>query len=131
MALSPEQRQKQQQRIEDCRELYLRHGGEDHEQIERDMRAMGHTDFHRRSLYRRFERGSSEAGWIERFGWERLVRDAATSGGSAAMMSGKASPFRARDNNDPEATPPDLLDGGEAPRSFSDIDGKAEPYRSS
>ena len=47
------------------------------------------------------------------------------------MMSGKASPFRARDNNDPEATPPDLLDGGEAPRSFSDIDGKAEPYRSS
>src|SRR5438445_9041464 len=79
MALSPEQRERQQQRIEDCRELYLRHGGERHELIEREMRLMGHRDFHRRSLYRRFERGTCKAGWIDRFGWERLLRDAEKS----------------------------------------------------
>src|SRR5260370_37119507 len=73
MALSPEERQVQQQRIEDCRELYLRHGGEQHETIEREMRLMGHRDFHRRSLYRRFERGTCKAGWIDRFGWQKLV----------------------------------------------------------
>src|SRR5688500_17360966 len=56
-------------RIEDCRELYLEHGGRRHELIERDMRARGHADFHRRILYSRFERGHHRAGWIERYGF--------------------------------------------------------------
>ena len=71
MSLSPDERY---ERIQDCRELYLKYGGENHEQIEREMRAMGHRDFHRRSLYRRFERGTSRAGWIETYGWNRLLK---------------------------------------------------------
>src|SRR5688572_2505563 len=59
----------QLQRIEDCRELYLKHGGRRHGDIEREMRALGHTDFHRRILYSRFERGHHRAGWIERYGF--------------------------------------------------------------
>src|SRR5580765_2520743 len=98
MGLSPEQQRQQQQRIEDCRELYLKHGGDDHEAIEREMRAMGHQDFHRRSLYRRFERGGLQAGWIERFGWNKLVRNAEcgvrneshTNGGHDATIDDEA-----------------------------------------
>ena len=41
------------------------------------MREMGYTDFHRRVLYRRCERGRVTAGWIERFGWDKLrIRNA-------------------------------------------------------
>ena len=69
MSLSPENRE---QRIEDCRELYLKFGGGQHEMIEREMRTLGHRDFHRRSLYRRFERGRCRSGWIERYGWNRV-----------------------------------------------------------
>jgi predicted phage terminase large subunit-like protein len=61
------------QRIEDCRELYWKYEGRHHELIERDMRAMGYTDFHRRVLYRRFERGRATMGWIERYGLERAA----------------------------------------------------------
>ena len=71
MSLSPENRL---QRIEDCREIYLKYGGEQHELIEREMRALGHRDFHRRSMYRRYERGTCKEGWIGRYGWERLVK---------------------------------------------------------
>src|SRR5437899_4458850 len=87
MALSPEQRERQQQRIEDCRELYLRHGGDNHELIEEEMRLLGHRDFHRRSLYRRYERGSSEAGWIERFGWNRLLSEPPAVAGGLTQTS--------------------------------------------
>jgi len=78
VGLSAEQRERQ--RIEDCRELYLKHGGEDHELIEHEMRAMGHKDFHRRILYRRYERGNCDTGWIERFGWNRLLPPPSTGG---------------------------------------------------
>ena len=57
-------------RIEDCRSLYLKYKGKRHELIERDMRALGHTNFYRRSLYNRFERERCTLGWIERFGWQ-------------------------------------------------------------
>ena len=62
------------QRIDDCRELYVKHEGQHHELIESEMRALGHGDFHRRSLYDRFERGKHKAGWIGRFGFNALVR---------------------------------------------------------
>jgi hypothetical protein len=65
------------QRIEDCRELYWKYEGRHHELIERDMRAMGYTDFHRRVLYRRFERGRATMGWIERYGWNGQLSDEA------------------------------------------------------
>src|SRR5437879_5212457 len=57
-------------RIEDCRSLYLKYKGKRHELIERDMRALGHTNCYRRSLYNRFERERCTLGWIERFGWQ-------------------------------------------------------------
>ncbi len=63
------------QRIEDCRELYLKYGGENHELIERKMRILGHHDFHRRILYRRFERGTCKPGWIETYGWRSLLSE--------------------------------------------------------
>src|SRR5438874_12902873 len=61
------------QRIADWRALYLKYEGENHELIELEMRAMGHTDFHRRSMYRRFERGRCREGWIGRFCWQGMA----------------------------------------------------------
>ncbi len=61
------------QKIQDCRELYLKHGGQNHELIEKEMRAMGYRDFHRRNLYRRFERGTCRPGWVETYGWNSLL----------------------------------------------------------
>ncbi len=61
------------QRIEDCRELYLKHGGQNHELIEKEMRDLGYRDFHRRNLYRRFERGTCKPGWVETYGWNSLL----------------------------------------------------------
>ena len=63
------------QRLEDCRELYLKHGGQDHELIEKEMREIGYRDFHRRNLYRRFERGTCKPGWVETYGWDSLLRE--------------------------------------------------------
>ena len=65
-----------QQRIADCRELYLKYGGRRHEQIEREMRGLGHAKFRRRIMYTRRERGRICPGWIERFGWRSQVRSA-------------------------------------------------------
>jgi predicted phage terminase large subunit-like protein len=62
-------------KVEDCRRLYLKHDGKRHELIEKEMRALGHGDFHRRVLHRRFERGRCRMGWIERYGFERLLKD--------------------------------------------------------
>jgi len=62
-------------RVEDCREIYLRYGGRDHEKIELEMRELGYRDFHRRKLYRRFERGRCKPGWIETYGWDSLLRN--------------------------------------------------------
>src|SRR5687768_10008832 len=71
-------------RIEDCRELYLKHGGRQHGEIEREMRELGHTDFHRRILYSRFERGHHRAGWIERYGF---LSEPPAGSGQAAFLS--------------------------------------------
>jgi predicted phage terminase large subunit-like protein len=61
------------QRYCDCLKLYLEHRGKNIKQIEREMRALGHLDFHRRILYSRSERGVRKPGWIEKFGWRRFV----------------------------------------------------------
>src|SRR5687767_14072598 len=58
------------QRIADCRRLYEKYNGHSHEQIEREMRVLGHTRFRRRILYARRERGRTVPGWIERFKWK-------------------------------------------------------------
>ena len=63
------------ERIEACRELYLKHDGKHHELIEQEMRSLGYRDFHRRSLHRRFERGSCKPGWIEIYGWNALLKE--------------------------------------------------------
>jgi hypothetical protein len=64
------------QKIDDCRRLYLKYKGLRHERIEREMREMGYTDFHRRILYKRFERGKLSIGWIDRFGWRAMLDEA-------------------------------------------------------
>ncbi len=58
-----------QQRVADCKTLFVAHHGRHHEEIERQMRGLGHATFNRRVLYARNERGRSSAGWPERFGW--------------------------------------------------------------
>ncbi len=72
------------ERIEACRELYLKYRGKKHEQIERDMRALGYKDFHRRVMYRRYENGRAASGWIERYGWDVLLKSEppASAGGT-------------------------------------------------
>src|SRR5687768_2874917 len=65
--------QLQLKKIEDCRRLYLKYGGRRHMQIEREMRAVGHTNFHRRIMYSRFERSRHRPGWIELYGFKRSV----------------------------------------------------------
>lgn len=62
------------QRIDDCRNLYLKYNGKQHELIEQEMRELGHTDFHRRIMYNRFERGRHRPGWIGTYGFNHLVR---------------------------------------------------------
>ncbi len=87
------------ERIEACRELYLKYRGKKHEQIEREMRELGYMDFHRRVMYRRYENGRAASGWIERYGWDVLVKeslatDSMYSIGSAASHCGEAVPHR-------------------------------------
>src|SRR5687767_12162549 len=92
-----------QQKIADCLTLYIKYGGRKHELIEREMRALGYTKFCRRSLYTRNQRGRSDPGWIERFGWKnkimarvavatglsnaRVAEPPALAGGKASSMS--------------------------------------------
>ena len=63
------------ERIEACRELYIKYRGKKHEQIEREMRALGYHDFHRRVMYRRYENARAASGWIERYGWDVLLKE--------------------------------------------------------
>ncbi|MBP9936936.1 MAG: hypothetical protein KBF52_14310, partial [Pyrinomonadaceae bacterium] len=59
-----------QQKIADCRELYLRYGGEAHERIASEMRGRGWRGFTKRNLYARTRGGIVTQGWPERFGWD-------------------------------------------------------------
>jgi predicted phage terminase large subunit-like protein len=58
------------ERYKACFELYLLHNGRNLSAVEREMRARGFTDFHRRILYTRKERGREKPGWIEKFSWK-------------------------------------------------------------
>ncbi len=80
---------KDQKRIEDCRRLYIKYGGRQHELIEKEMRELGHADFHRRSMYRRFERGRCLSGWIDKLGWRELLSvPPAVAGGLSQTSTG-------------------------------------------
>ncbi|HTH38588.1 MAG TPA: hypothetical protein VL572_11500 [Pyrinomonadaceae bacterium] len=48
----------QSKRYEACFELYKKYAGRQLSQIEREMRALGFADFHRRILYSRTENGT-------------------------------------------------------------------------
>jgi hypothetical protein len=60
-------------RYRDCLKLYIDHRGQNIKQIEREMRELGHADFHRRILYSRTERGERKPGWIEKYGWREYL----------------------------------------------------------
>ncbi len=109
MSIDNEQKK---QKIQACRELYLKYKGQHHELIEAEMRELGYTDFHRRCLYRRFERGRLRSGWIEQYGWPSLLKAAndANAGNAGALActdavaaSGEASYASSLD--DTERTP--------------------------
>ncbi|MBP6003263.1 MAG: phage terminase large subunit [Pyrinomonadaceae bacterium] len=59
-----------QRKVEDCRGLYLRYGGVEHDRIAAEMRALGWSDFTKRNLYARTRSGRVTPGWPERFGWD-------------------------------------------------------------
>ncbi len=59
-----------EQKIADCRELYLRYGGADHVRIAAGMRERGWRGFTKRNLYARTRGGRVTPGWPERFGWD-------------------------------------------------------------
>ena len=62
-----------EQKIADCRELYLRYGGAGHVRIAAEMRAKGWRGFTKRNLYARTRGGRVTPGWPERFGWDREI----------------------------------------------------------
>ncbi len=84
-----------QQKIDECKRLYTRYGGRHHELIEKEMRVRGWTQFTRRILYTRNERGSFVPGWIERFGW-REPGNAGTLARTDAEASGRNLEFHQR-----------------------------------
>ncbi len=111
------------QRIEDCRELYLKYGGKRHELIEKEMRDLGYRDFHRRSMYRRFERGTCRPGWIETYGWDYLLKFYKEKAEREALLSPKGTKIIAQGkaegrnpgygdpyNSDPEGVEQPTLD---------------------
>ena len=62
-----------EEKIADCRELYLRYGGAGHVRIAAEMRARGWRGFTKRNLYARTRGGRVTPGWPERFGWDREI----------------------------------------------------------
>jgi len=56
-----------------CLVLFKYFNGENISRIEREMRGLGHANFHRRILYDRKERGKDKPGWIERYEWKKLL----------------------------------------------------------
>ncbi|MBK9155548.1 MAG: phage terminase large subunit [Chloracidobacterium sp.] len=73
------------ERYKACFELYLYYGGRNLTAIERDMRARGFTDFHRRIFYGRTDNGIYKPGWIEKFGWKKYLKSVppAAAGGAS------------------------------------------------
>lgn len=61
-----------QEKIDDCRELYIRFGGGSHASIVKEMRKRGWHGFTKRNLYARTRGGRTTPGWPERFGWTEL-----------------------------------------------------------
>ncbi|MFT3745409.1 MAG: terminase family protein [Pyrinomonadaceae bacterium] len=58
----------------DCLRLYLEHHGSDHDVIEQKMHELGWTNFSRRIMHSRNERGKHVKGWIEALGWKDELR---------------------------------------------------------
>jgi predicted phage terminase large subunit-like protein len=58
-----------------AREIYLKHHGRNHREIEREMHALGCRRFSRRVLYNQKTKTGQRPGWPTRFGW----RDELTS----------------------------------------------------
>ena len=57
-----------------ARVVYLWHGGRQHKEIERKMRELGWTKFHRKWLYaRRLRSRVIDEGWPEKYGWKTTL----------------------------------------------------------
>ena len=88
------------QKIHDCRDLYIKYGGQHHDLIEAEMRALGHEDFHRRSLYRRYERGRVRAGWIEMYTFNTHLMEAEKTAALAAAKESATAKSQAETENE-------------------------------
>src|ERR1041385_7662163 len=56
--------------IDVAKSLYLKHGGKNHREIEREIHALGCRRFTRRSLYNQKTKTGYRLGWIEKYGWK-------------------------------------------------------------
>ncbi len=115
----------QSKRYEACFELYKRYAGRKLTQIEREMRALGFADFHRRILYGRKENGTWKAGWIEKFGWREQLLTAMPPD----VRKGYAFPTDHNKESRGYASAP--INRGKAADHSSNPSGKAQPFRTS
>ena len=71
-----------------CYILFVYFNGQNITRIEREMRALGYTQFHRRILYPR----GTKPGWIGKFGWQLAVGGVQSpkSSGNAGSLPGNA-----------------------------------------
>lgn len=62
----------QTEAIEQCRRLYLKHGGQQHSRIEQEMRKVW-IGWRKENLYNRGKGENARLGWIEKYGFERSL----------------------------------------------------------
>jgi predicted phage terminase large subunit-like protein len=110
--------------INAVRELYLKYGGQNHRQIEREMRALGCDTFSRRVLYNQKTKTGIRLGWPARFGWKDELKSIQTCPSASKDSSIFHSQSSTPNSPDPVPSPPSpssLLDS--SPRlGFSAVD---------
>jgi len=75
--------------IDLAREIYLKQKGRDHRQIEMEMRRRGCLSFTRRVLHSQKTRTGRRPGWIELYGWRKLLSEPPAVAGGLTEPEGK------------------------------------------
>jgi hypothetical protein len=71
-------------------ELYLKYNGENHERIEREMRALGYHKFSRKVLTDRGSGNRFRRGWISLYGWQKALEFKLAFTGTIAVTSAES-----------------------------------------
>lgn len=62
--------------IDYCFKLYLKYNGQQHDRIQKEMRRAGWPRWSKSNLYTSKDgRGNEQLGWIEKYGWEKALKD--------------------------------------------------------